>query len=118
MNENNFTIDNTEEAKNLSPVCDGSAGGDNVATPFTLPEGWEGDEPVYIENIVLDASQLTLLVGQMAFITASITPEDIDLSRITWNSSNPAVASVNENGTVFAKSSGYAEIYATSIPKK
>lgn len=45
-------------------------------------------------------------------LTASIYPNDATDPRYSWSSTNPSVASVNENGVVTALAKGEAEIKA------
>ena len=49
-------------------------------------------------------------------LTATVLPENADNCAVTWRSSDPSVATVNENGVVTAVSSeGVARIIATSV---
>ena len=67
-------------------------------------ERQEGDERVY-----LDRDSLTLTVGDSARLTATAEPEE---TVFTWTNSNPAVATVDKNGTVTALAAGTATITA------
>ena len=60
------------------------------------------------ETIALDVSELSLSVGDEQTLTATVTPEDAE---ITWFSSDSAVAKV-ENGKVTALKEGTATITA------
>ena len=63
-----------------------------------------------VENITLGTSSLTLEKGEVATITAKITPSDAT-EHASWTSSNPSVATV-VNGVVTAVSAGTATITA------
>ncbi|MBO7326831.1 MAG: endonuclease, partial [Clostridia bacterium] len=71
------------------------------------------DPNVDVESITLSSTQNTLIVGESINLTASITPANAS-SELTWTSSNPTVASV-ENGKITALSAGTATITATSV---
>ncbi len=82
---------------------------DYGAGKVTIPE-----ESVPLpESITLDQNSAELEAGDTLVLTAEILPEEADQS-VTWESSDPDVASVDENGTVTAISEGTATITATS----
>ena len=67
-----------------------------------------------ITGVVLDKTSADMKVGGNLILTAQITPEDTtDAKTLTWTSSNPAVATV-ENGIVKAVESGTATITVTT----
>ncbi len=66
--------------------------------------------------IKLDESSFDLPLGGMRVIKTSIT--NVPDAHVTWTSSDPAVASVSENGTVTALGVGKATITATTYNKK
>ena len=70
--------------------------------------------PILAENITLNASQLNLRIGDTSTIQASISPKKTTNKKVAYKSSNPNVASVDENGVVTALSRGSAEITATT----
>ena len=70
-------------------------------------------EPISVTGISLDSSSLTLIEGETARITATISPSNADNQGVIWSSSNASVASVS-NGTVTAVSAGSATITAKS----
>lgn len=76
--------------------------------------GSPSGEIIEDENIVLDVTELSLSTGDTHQLEATILPEEATYKRVTWKSSNPAVASV-ENGLVTARSAGTATITATSF---
>ena len=68
-----------------------------------------------ITEVCLDKSSATLTEGDTATLTATVLPENTTYSKdVSWSSSNSAVATVDANGTVTAKSAGTAVITATS----
>lgn len=65
-------------------------------------------------SIELNETQVTLDAQQTFQLTAAITPEDASGQGVTWTSSDPAVAAVDENGLVTALAKGSAQITAAA----
>ena len=65
-------------------------------------------EFTYVNKIVLDNYQLLLEPNQQVQLNATITPENADNPSLKWISSNPAVASVSQDGIVTAGTNGGA----------
>lgn len=63
------------------------------------------------ESMEITPGQLKLKTGGSALLTAKPYPENTT-DRFSWSSSDPSVASVDENGRVTATGTGYAEITA------
>lgn len=63
-------------------------------------------------SIVLNETSLTLEIGDMDDLIATVTPENTT-DVLVWESSNPDVAVVNDHGIVTALSEGTATITAT-----
>lgn len=77
--------------------------------------------PVFNESDVVKASEvivssekLILAAGSKSTITATIIPADASNKTVVWKSSDPTVATVNENGEVEALQEGECEITATT----
>ena len=69
---------------------------------------------VPVTGISLDITNLTLETGSAAKLTATVEPAGADDSTPAWTSSDPAVATVDANGTVTAKAVGTAVITVTA----
>lgn len=69
---------------------------------------------VPVTSLSLDKDTLRLAVGASDTLTASVLPEDATDKAIIWTSSDPAVATVDENGVVKAIAKGTATITATA----
>ena len=82
----------------------------------SVEEGGEqgGDRNVAVTDIMLDKNQLNLVVGGIEQLTAVISPLDATNQNVTWESSNPSIATVDEDGNVNAVSTGTATITATT----
>ena len=87
--------------------------GDQIAALFSGTDKPEIVEPVEPDNptpgvLTLDQTELKLIVGDTAVLTASGTEDH------GWTSSDTAVATVDENGTVTAVAVGTATISAST----
>ena len=65
---------------------------------------------IFIESVKLDKKTLDLEPGQEAVLTAEITPSNATEKKLYWSSSNPEVATVDDNGVVKALSNGATTI--------
>jgi len=68
---------------------------------------------VAVTSIVLSRTELTLLAGNDASLTATVKPDDATDKTVTWKSSNPSVARVS-GGRVTALQVGETTITATA----
>lgn len=69
---------------------------------------------VKVTEIVLSDSEKTLTVGKSFTVTANVKPDDAFDRTVTWSSSDPSIATVDENGTVTAIAEGEVIITAES----
>lgn len=69
---------------------------------------------VAVSGVTLDQSSLSLERRTTAQLTAQIRPEDASNQRVSWSSSDTAVASVDKNGLVTAVGEGKAVITVTT----
>ena len=74
-----------------------------------------GFVPVHGKKLALSSASLFLEKGDTALLKAVFTPDDTSEKRVTWESSDPQIAQVDENGLVTAKGLGSAVI--TCIPR-
>ena len=82
------------------------------ASPFIIPVA------VLETGVTLSQTLARLLIGETLTLTATIAPANATNKSVTWSSSHPAVATVNENGVVTAKSAGTAIITVTTAIEK
>lgn len=81
--------------------------GSNKSATFTVTVT---KKVIKVTKISLSASTLLTKVGCTEKITATVTPTNADNRAVTWISSAPAVASVDQSGNIIAKSVGNATI--------
>ena len=82
------------------------------ASPFIFPVA------VLETGVTLSQTLAKLLFGETLTLTATIAPANATNKSVTWSSSDEAVATVNENGVVTAKSAGTAIITVTTAIEK
>ena len=66
---------------------------------------------VYVKDVILDKSTLSLKVGETELLTAEVQPANANDKTISWTTENPTVATVN-NGLVTAITPGSTTIRA------
>lgn len=71
-----------------------------------------------IESVSLDKAELILSVGQSETLTVTISPDNATNKELTWNSSDPTIATVDENGKVTAIKEGETTITVTTTEGK
>lgn len=70
--------------------------------------------PKAVQSITISPTALTMKKGETTSLSQNIYPEDADNKAVTWHSTDPSVASIDEVGTVKAVKQGTAEIYCVS----
>ena len=70
-------------------------------------------DPIPVSGVSLSQTELSLVKGVTATLTATVVPSDATNQKVTWHSTNTAVAIV-ENGIVTAVSAGNATIMVTT----
>lgn len=68
-------------------------------------------KPVAVTEVLLDKSSVTMKVGDIFVLNATVQPENVSDKTITWSSSAPSVVKV-ENGKLTALAEGSATITA------
>lgn len=72
-----------------------------------------GSSEVYVSDISLSHTSISLTVGQSFTLSSTISPSNATNKSVTWTSSNSAVATVSR-GIVKAQKAGTATVYAVS----
>lgn len=75
-------------------------------------------EEIPVTGVKLDARTLKLRVDQTKKLQATIQPSNATNQDVTWKSSDPAIASVDEHGEVTAMKPGKAIITVTTVDGK
>ena len=77
----------------------------------------EPETPVHVTNVTLNRTTAQLYTNHGAStvqLTADVKPADAADKTVTWSSSNPAVATVDEQGLVTVHAAGTAVVTATT----
>ena len=73
-----------------------------------------GRPVVSVESVSLDQTHVDLHPNEQITLVATVLPENATDKSITWASTNPAIAEVDQQGNVTAKSVGTVTITATT----
>ena len=74
--------------------------------------------PVDVTGVSLDESSETIDAYTSISLSATVAPTNASNQKVTWKSSNTAVAKVDKNGEVYGKKAGTATITVTTIDGK
>ena len=74
-------------------------------------------EPIAVESVTLDKTELTLKRGGTETLTATVLPDDAQDKAVAWSSSDEQVATVSDAGLVTAITAGTATITARAGDK-
>ena len=72
-------------------------------------------QAIAVTNVSLNKSTLNLQVGGNETLTATVLPDNATNKNLTWSSSAPAIASVDQTGKVTAHAAGSATITVASV---
>lgn len=98
-------------------VVKGIKGGTTVVTATTINGLQVSCEVRVIQHpltIEITPAQVEILLGESISLTANVGPADVTDATVTWSSTNEAVATVDNEGTVTAVGGGSCEIVATT----
>lgn len=101
-----LTAKNAGTAKITVSAADGS-GAKAVCRVTVTPK-------TEVTLVTLDRTSLSMKPGESIRLTASASPADAKDKTITWSSTNPAVVSVRNDGTVTAVGEGIAQVRAAA----
>ena len=74
-----------------------------------------GNQAIYkVTGVTLNRSNLSLTAGGNAWLRAAVQPDNAANQSVTWASSDPSVATVDQNGVVTAVGAGTATITVTT----
>lgn len=71
-----------------------------------------------VERVSLNHTSVSLNVGDVIVLDATVFPEDADDKSVEWSSSDASVASVNNNGRIVAVKEGETNITVTASGKE
>lgn len=98
--------------------CIAPAGDFVITVTFKSDDGGGTDTPsegVAVTGITLNKSTLTLAPQKSEKLVATVAPTGATKKDVKWTSTDPAIASVDADGTVKALKTGKATIIATTV---
>ncbi|MDE7380151.1 MAG: Ig-like domain-containing protein, partial [Clostridia bacterium] len=78
------------------------------------PENPPAPVNVAVESVSISPASAEITEGETRTVTANVLPSNATNKKVSWSSSNTAVATVNENGTITAVKAGTATITVTT----
>ena len=96
----------TEGTSTFTITATNTAGSDSKEFSLTI-------KPVPVTGVKLDKTELSLYTGESALLNATVEPDNATNKNVTWESSNPGVATVAD-GVVTAVKEGEATITVTT----
>ena len=90
------------------------AAGLSVSCGPTEPDPDPTPATVAVTGVSLDKTSLDLLEGGTETLTATVSPDNATNKKVSWKSSDTAVATVDDNGKVTAVKAGSATITVTA----
>lgn len=69
----------------------------------------------HVDSITLDKTTASIKKGETTTLTATINPTNAFIKNVTWSSSNPSIATVDNNGKVTALAVGITNITVTTM---
>ena len=72
------------------------------------------DKEINVTEVKLNKTQTSILVGANETLVATVLPENATNQKVSWKSSDEAVATVDENGKVTGVKAGEAAITVTT----
>lgn len=120
---------NTKFAATVGEAFDLQADGGNIQAPagtydiYLYPfearakiveaAGTPGPEPKPVTGVSLSPAELALMEGASESLTLTIEPADAEVKSTVWESSDPSVASVSQEGLVTGVAEGTATVTVT-----
>ena len=107
-------LDKTSEAKVVITTLDNGSANPNKSEEYKFNADGGVNPNVAVTGITVDPAEATIVIGEEKALTATVAPADATDPSVTYTSSDEAVASVDEKGTVTGLKVGTATITATT----
>lgn len=85
-----------------------------VVTPPVAPDPSDPQDPSIV-SLTIDQGNQELEQGDRVFLTTTVVAEGVASTEVTWTSSDPNTASVNEDGEVVGVGIGVSTVTARSV---
>lgn len=113
-----WTFDNATEDANYAVIPELREAVTAYRSPLVsvggVVEGGISSGPISVSKVTLNMTSLSLKPGTTGQLTATVTPSTATDKAVSWKSSAPAVATVDDDGLVTAVANGSANITVTT----
>jgi O-glycosyl hydrolase len=92
----------------------GTVNDDNWTSSINKVSFVYGATSIPVTGVTLDQASMSLNIGATTTLAAAVAPDNATNKAVTWSSSNPAVVSVDSNGTLTAVGVGTATVTVTT----
>lgn len=82
----------------------------NITVTSTGSSSGSGPSTVPVTGVTLDRSSISIIRGNSAILSATVSPSNASNKNVTWMSSDEHIATVNQNGVVTGINVGMATI--------
>ncbi len=109
-----LTLVATESASGTITVQAKAVDGSEVTATANIAFAYTASTAIAVTGVSLDVNGLTLNVGDVHTLTATVAPENATNKTVTWGSSDASVVSV-QNGVLTAVATGSAVVSVTTV---
>lgn len=87
---------------------------EGTAHAYQILPVYNAADVVKATSVTFNTTEINMLVGDVATITATIVPEDVTVKKLQWKASDEAVATVSADGQVTGVGAGECTVTATT----
>ena len=69
---------------------------------------------VFVTDVTLNETEIEMAEDEVADLVATVSPADADNKKVNWSSSDESIATVDQNGRIYALKEGYVTITVTT----
>lgn len=84
---------------------------------WTCLDNWKLEywgTPIYVTSLTMDTPNVELTLGETAQLSYTVSPSNTTYPKVTWESSDPTIVKVDNNGNITGLNKGTAIITITS----
>ena len=107
------TVVETPAVQQEQPVQQETKHEPEQSTQQTIPTPTQKPTPITAQSVRVYAGSYLNVPGKTITASAYVQPENAENKTVVWSSSNPSVATINQNGKITLKSVGTTTITAT-----
>ncbi|MDR0332230.1 MAG: Ig-like domain-containing protein [Dysgonamonadaceae bacterium] len=81
---------------------------------FAINSCSENEQTIHVESVTLDKTSLTMIIGDVATLSATVLPINAENKKLDWHSTNSFALSVDETGEIVALKTGKGDIIVSA----